>query len=121
MEPIDDLEGLRPVLRSLADRNLVVFLSPEGKRGTTVTHGFHHPAELKRLRASEGVLSASQEESAPAPARHSVSDEKLQSLEAQLAEARTETRELRTQLTALQSELAELRRQFQSLKEALGA
>src|SRR5204863_1598969 len=50
MEPIEDLETLRAVLRPLAERGLVVFLGPEGKRGTLITHGFHEPRELERLR-----------------------------------------------------------------------
>src|SRR5438045_459104 len=34
MEPVDDLEALRLVLHSLAERRLVVYLTPEGRRGT---------------------------------------------------------------------------------------
>src|SRR5947209_3996450 len=49
MEPIDELETLRAVLKKLAGRRLVVYLSPEGRRGTLVTHGFHDPKELQRL------------------------------------------------------------------------
>src|SRR5207302_2767284 len=43
MEPIDDLDALRAVLRNLVERRLVVYLTPEGRRGTTLTHGFHSP------------------------------------------------------------------------------
>src|SRR5262245_31659976 len=50
MEPIDDLDALRPVLRRLAERRLIVYLSPEGRRGTMLTHGFHSSKELERLR-----------------------------------------------------------------------
>src|SRR3954447_11527964 len=38
MEPIDDLDALRRVLKPLVDRNLVVYLTSEG-RGAMVTHG----------------------------------------------------------------------------------
>lgn len=51
MEPIPDLDTLRPVVKSLAERGLVVYLSPEGRRGTIVTHGLHAPDELERLKA----------------------------------------------------------------------
>src|SRR6516162_6697811 len=51
MEPIDDLDALRSLLRPLVERRLVVYLSPEGRRGTMVTHGFHVPEELNALRA----------------------------------------------------------------------
>src|SRR5437016_14022900 len=45
MEPIDDLEPLRAALKPLAERRLVVFLGPEGRRGTMITHGFHATKE----------------------------------------------------------------------------
>src|ERR671936_973505 len=61
MEPLDDLDALRTVLRPLVERNLVVYLTPEG-RGAVVTHGFHPPEELDRLRARAHAQ--------PAPAPH---------------------------------------------------
>src|SRR5207253_6572291 len=51
MEPIDDVEALRGVLKPLAERKLVVYLTPEGRRGTMLTHGFHEPQELERIKA----------------------------------------------------------------------
>ena len=57
MEPIDDLEALRNVLHPLVERKLVLFLGPEGRRGTLITHGFHAAAELEGLR-SQAVVSA---------------------------------------------------------------
>ena len=39
MEPIDDLDKLRDELRPLAERKLVVYLTPERSRGTMLTHG----------------------------------------------------------------------------------
>src|SRR5262249_51107264 len=50
MEPIADLDQLRGFLRPLSERRLIVYLIPEGRRGTTVTDGFHDPQELDRLR-----------------------------------------------------------------------
>src|SRR5438874_10773703 len=52
MEPIADVDALRGILRPLVERRLAVYLTPEGRRGTVVTHGFHAPEELERLRAS---------------------------------------------------------------------
>src|SRR5207248_5597478 len=54
MEPFDDLDVLRAALKPLAERRLVVYLTPLGKRGTTLTHGFHAPDELERLRKHHG-------------------------------------------------------------------
>ena len=51
MEPIDDLETLKSVLRPLVQRKLVVYLTAEDRRGATLTHGFHDPRELERLKA----------------------------------------------------------------------
>src|SRR5207244_1816911 len=50
MEPIDDLDALRVVLKRLAERKLMCYLTPEGRRGTAVTHGFHAPEQLDQLR-----------------------------------------------------------------------
>src|SRR3954468_11749370 len=51
MEPIAALPALRALLQPLAERRLVVYLSPEGRRGTVLTHGFHSPAELEHLKS----------------------------------------------------------------------
>ena len=53
MEPFDDLEALRRTLRPLVERNLVVYLTPEDRRGAVLSHGFHSPQELAQLRARE--------------------------------------------------------------------
>src|SRR5207302_2206278 len=50
MEPIDDLDALRAVLKPLVERNLVLYLTPEDRRGAVVSHGFHDPRELERLK-----------------------------------------------------------------------
>jgi len=49
---------------------LVVYLSPEGRRGTVVTHGFHEPQELARIKthvATAGPDSESITPPSPAP------------------------------------------------------
>jgi uncharacterized protein YceH (UPF0502 family) len=61
MEPIEDLDALRALLKPLAERKLVVYLTEQGRRGTTVTHGFHEPAELARVRhAYSSAVSAAE-------------------------------------------------------------
>ena len=47
MEPIEDLETLRNLLKPLAEKRLVVFLGPEARRGTLITHGFHSAEEMQ--------------------------------------------------------------------------
>src|SRR5205823_1565212 len=51
MEPIDDLDTLRAAIRPLVERKLIVYLTAEDRRGAVLTHGFHDPRELERLRA----------------------------------------------------------------------
>ncbi len=46
MEEIADLDELRGLLKTLADRMLVVYVSGAGGRGAVVTHGFHTADEL---------------------------------------------------------------------------
>ncbi len=111
MEPIADLESLRDVLRPLAERRLVVFLGPEGRRGTLITHGFHAEQELEILRTSQ----PSEAEVAPDTsqrARTPVADE--------LIDVRTEIASLRDHLTQVETELRELSEQVRALKESLG-
>src|ERR1700722_14770237 len=69
MEPIADLDALRNLLRPLRDRNLIVYLTPEERRGTVLTHGFHGKEELAHLKAKIGSSFVAEVESpAPRPA-----------------------------------------------------
>jgi uncharacterized protein YceH (UPF0502 family) len=120
MEPIDDLDQLRAVLRPLATRGLVVFLGPEGKRGTLITHGFHEPRELEALRHQSRVEEVPLH-GAPTTESHARAPGQLASLESGLVEVRAEVASLRTQLQQTQEALAQVTRQLQSLKESLGA
>ena len=130
MAPIEDLDKLRSILEPLVARNLIVYLTPKDRRGAVLTHGFHEPGELQRLRAQleKGSTSAA---SGPASVPHSVrSEERAPGLEAKvetLREELTRTRadldasrqrvsaleqivgELRSSLSGLQAELATLR------------
>lgn len=114
MEPIDDLDALRNVLRPLVERRLVVYLTPEERRGAMLTHGFHDPTELERLRsriAAEPVTEAPPPaaSSAVSPAR----DERLSELESGLTAAREE-------IAALKQTIAGLQEEVRQLKQSLG-
>jgi uncharacterized protein YceH (UPF0502 family) len=125
MEPVDDLDALRAVLRPLVERRLVVYLTPEGRRGTVVTHGFHPPEELERLRTRHSA-EAAEEAHVPAPSRVAAPvaapsrPEKVPALENELAEARAEIAALRAVVTDLQASVAGLAEQVRALKEGLG-
>ena len=108
MEPIDDLDALRAVLKPLAERNLVVYLTPEGRRGTTLTHGFHPPDELERLRNAAPLETTDR----PVEAAPSQSQDR-QELQAEVTALRTELNELRERVSGLAEDL-------RIIKEGLG-
>ncbi len=114
MEPIDDIEQLRSLLRPLTERRFVLYLTPERSRGTMVTHGFHAPEEIERLRGSPF---ANTEESSsaettvrfppPAPAP-------------QIQPAQSEIGRLDAELNQMRSELAAVKAMVVKLQQALG-
>jgi uncharacterized protein YceH (UPF0502 family) len=106
MESVDDLDALRAVLRPLAERRLVVYLSPEGRRGTMLTHGFHDPEELERLRATHGAEASRVEEGASRPA-----------FEHRSAGVQEEMAHLRGRVAELQAMVENLAREVRELKE----
>lgn len=100
MEPIADLETLRPIVKSLVQRGMVIYLTPEGRRGTMVTHGFHTPEEVQLLKARAERFAL--EETVPSPTR-SVSatspfESRLAALEQTVAQLQSELSELKKQL-----------------------
>lgn len=125
MEEIEDLDALRAILAKLKERKLVVYVTPEGKRGTVVTHGFHAVAELEALKkiytgraeAEEGPTTTV---FAPPP-RAAVSEDKVALVENAIGEAKKEIQDLRSQVTALQVAVTGLTQELKGLKEALGS
>src|SRR5262249_12775551 len=123
MEPIDDLEGLRTLLRGLLDRKLVAYLTPEGRRGSVVTHGFHSAQELERVQQQYGRSAVDEEVVAvhttnrpPEPAN----DGAVADPRDQVAGGLAEIVALRDQLSSLQSTVADLVAQVRQIKEGLG-
>ena len=57
MDTIADLAELRPLLASLHEKGLLVYLTPQG-RGCTVTHALYQPQQLDKLRAQYGTGSS---------------------------------------------------------------
>jgi hypothetical protein len=72
MEPIKDVGALQPIVDSLRQKGLLIYLSPAG-RGGVVTHNLYQPQELVKLRAEHGGDGTSGLEapsSAAAPSRN---------------------------------------------------
>jgi uncharacterized protein YceH (UPF0502 family) len=118
MEPIEDLDALRALLKPLTERRLVVYLTPEGRRGTVLTHGFHARDELERLRARYAgqALDDDEPRAAPAPREAPARPD----LEPRLAAAEAEVAALKQTVAALQTDLAAARDELRALKAALG-
>ncbi|HEX6962147.1 MAG TPA: DUF480 domain-containing protein [Lacipirellula sp.] len=53
MEPIKDVGALQPIVDSLRQKGLLVYLTPPG-RGGVVTHNLYQPQELAKLKAEHG-------------------------------------------------------------------
>jgi uncharacterized protein YceH (UPF0502 family) len=104
METFADLDALRAALKPLVERNLVVYLTPQGRRGTAVTHGFHTSAELEQLRkrfqAGDDVSSDH-----PAAPASTALEQRLQTAESEIARLTQEVAELRQKLTSLEEQL----------------
>jgi uncharacterized protein YceH (UPF0502 family) len=122
MEPIDDLDALRAALKPLAERKLVVFLGPEGRRGTTITHGFHAPKELEIIKSHAPVedfaTPASRERQRPEEPQ--IAPDHVARLDRELLEAKQEIAALKAQMQQVHETLQYTKQQLQSLKEALG-
>ena len=119
MEPIADLDALRSVLRQLTERRLVVYLTPEGRRGTVVTHGFHEPDELERLRAKDGAAIESEAGEAPS-SPESTRGTAASNLEAGLNDVNTQISDLRSAFSELEVKIANLAEEVRAIKEGLG-
>jgi hypothetical protein len=122
MEPIDDLDTLRAVLKRLAERRLVVYLTPEGRRGTMVTHGFHAPEELDRLRSKHRMEA---ESAAPEPERTGTPAPRpaaaaTPALESRLNEVQAEVANLKQLVAELQVAVSHLAEDLRTIKNGLG-
>jgi len=131
MEPIDDLETLRSRLKPLVERHLVVYLTPEERRGAMLTHGFHAKHELDRLlshAASVPAPATATPASSHAPMRHEERSsaesaglcQELAALRQELAAAQSRIASLEQQTVNLREELQQVRQDFLALKQALG-
>src|SRR5262249_20613091 len=128
MASIEDLDKLRSILDPLTDRQLGVYLTPKDRRGAVLTHGFHDPGEIQRLKARFAAGPASEsvgreQTPLPAPAR---SDErvagvetKLETLREELTRTRAELDASRQRVSALEQIVGELRSSLSGLQAEL--
>lgn len=119
MEPLADLDALRQILRPLVERGLVVYLGPEGRRGTTLTHGFLSPRELEHAR-SAGAAAESAAQRSPVPPQEVASEPLATLSEAAVNELRVELAEVHTLAAKLQMRVEQIEEELRSLKQSLG-
>ena len=110
MAPIDTLDDLEGVLKPLVERRLAVNLSPPDRRGALVTHGFHAPDELARLKSAHANAPVDDTPVArPTAIAPGVSPDALAAVEAKLSAAVAEIGALRGTVSTLQTEVGSLR------------
>ena len=112
MEPLDQ-ESATSAVKALVERGLVVWLAPENRRGATLSHGFHAPNELQRLKAVHPTGVGVEDVRAPEPRPASLAPDRVAALEARLAEAMAE-------IGGLRDDLRQLRAAVVAIQEALG-
>jgi uncharacterized protein len=130
MEPIKDVGSLQPIVDSLLQKGLLIYLTPPG-RGGVVTHNLYQPQELDKLRAEHGGgdpmeapgfaggHSRPAPTPTPVPARDAPSLSTAEIMSPAAKAADDELQELRSELAALRRELAEVREQAEGTANEL--
>jgi uncharacterized protein YceH (UPF0502 family) len=130
MDPIPDLDALRGHLDRLADKGLVVWLSPPG-RGRMLTHGLLPQEKLDKVRAELGLTAAavasapSAGDAAPrGDVSAAVGEDRQPPFAAEAAPPPRASSEagavLESRLADLEREVARLRDRLAALEDALG-
>lgn len=119
---IRDVAALRPLLKSLQEKKLVIALTPEG-RGQTVTHGLFPPNEMPKS-ASGGAAGASSDSPPPAraataPASPSPAERSASPAPAQAAAPSPPPGVTRDMFNELQLEVAHLRAELSRLRQTV--
>lgn len=103
MEPIPDLAALRAVLQALTSRGLVVYLTPEGRRGAILSHAFHSPAEKEHVKNSAPAEPAESESVMAVPSKQATLETRLTQALDEIADLKNRVQDLESKLTNLTS------------------
>lgn len=115
MDPIDSLDALEAIIKALTAKRLAVYLTDPDRRGAVVTHGFHPPDELAKLKAHFANAPASAalaDVGGATPTRSGGSSEAVAALEAKLSAAVEEIDGLKEKVAALEAALGDVRKQL---------
>lgn len=129
MEKISDMGELMPILDSLRQKNLLIYLSPPG-RGAVVTHNLYQPQELTKVKsehAGSGQVDNTPAEGGgggsydPPPVAGPVAKSSpVAAVPAtNAAPAGVPVDDLRAEVAELREELAQLRQEFADLTQRL--
>jgi uncharacterized protein YceH (UPF0502 family) len=121
MDPIPDLDALRGYLDRLADRGLVIWLSPPG-RGRMLTHGLLPEEKLEKVRTALGIAAAATATLPPPAAQPDDDDDdpRPTRVEPPRSIAPAAGAELESRIGDLERAVAALRERLQGLEDALG-
>lgn len=135
MDPIPDLPAMHAILSSLAEKGLVLPLTPAG-RGQVVTHALYRPEELAKIRAQHRPVAGAAafedaaEHELPAPSAEPVAAHRAPAARGsddpaglpQLVEQlRREVAQLRSELDDLAAAQQRAEEELRRLREDLGA
>jgi uncharacterized protein YceH (UPF0502 family) len=119
MDPIPDLDTLRVHLDRLAERGLVIWLSPPG-RGRMLTHGLLPEEKLEKVRRELGLAMAAAAHAAPAPECHREEDEGEEPAPVgQSSASASATGHFELRIADLEREVAALHVRLKALEDAL--
>lgn len=108
MEAIADLDALRQALAPLKERKFVLYLTPENRRGSVLTHGFHEPDEFQRLMSNQPASPSEDDQPGTPPAVVLAAEEKLRSAQNEIAELRQTIETLRAEVNALRATIQQV-------------
>ncbi len=116
MATIPDMESLRPILRSLHEKGLVLYLTPEG-RGQIVTHNLYEPRELEKVhdQYANAPAPAPVQSSSPASAPVAHASPAAPVASGNSPAESEELAELRKEVASLRTEMADLRKDIEDL------
>jgi hypothetical protein len=97
MDDIADLDTLKSLLKPLAERNLVVWLTDADRRGAMLTHGFHTSDELTGARMQAAGVADAPETNTTPPQSSSLT-QRIETLEKELTDLKSEFMALKAKL-----------------------
>ncbi|MEM7559583.1 MAG: DUF480 domain-containing protein [Planctomycetota bacterium] len=100
-EPIADQNTLKSILASLEEKDLVLFLTPEG-RGQMVTHNLYDPGELAAIREQVAAGHVTPARSSTSSSR--ANNEELEALKQSVSTLQSQVEQLVERVTRLESQ-----------------